>query len=108
MDVREYITLDGENPFADWLFGLDKSLQIRVMARLTRLENGNFGDHKHLQDGVYELRATFGGGVRIYFGKQGNQVIILLGGGNKQRQQKDIRKAILLWHEYLTHQDQDG
>lgn len=100
MDVMEYITRSGANPFADWVAGLDKSLQLRVMARLTRVENSNLGDHKHLQDGVYELRATFGGGIRIYFGRDGENLIILLGGGNKGNQQAEIRRAIALWGEY--------
>jgi len=67
---------------------------------LTRIELGNLADHKSVGAGVWELRLDFGPGYRIYFGKDGDRLVILLGGGTKKRQQKDIETAKDLWQEY--------
>lgn len=63
------------------------------MARLARVENGNFGDHKHIDGSLMELRMTFGGGIRIYYTIRGDTVVLLLQGGNKSSQTQDIEKA---------------
>ncbi len=71
----------------------DASLKIKVLARLARIENGNFGDHKQLASNLYELRFVFGKGIRIYYTKKQRVIIILLVGGDKSTQSKDIKKA---------------
>ncbi|MGK0299089.1 MAG: putative addiction module killer protein [Gammaproteobacteria bacterium] len=68
--------------------------------RLRRIEQGNYGDCKNIQDGVSELRLFFGSGYRIYFGENGNSLVVLLCAGDKSTQQKDIQKALKYWNEY--------
>ena len=67
---------------------------------MLRVENGNFSTAKGVGSGVFELRLDFGPGYRVYFGKDGEQLVILLGGGSKRRQQADILAAHALWAEY--------
>ena len=71
------------------------------MARLERLETGNFGDCKGVGGGVSELRIDWGPGYRVYFGRDGQTVIILLCGGDKRKQDSDIKKAVELWQEFV-------
>ena len=71
----------------------DATLKIKILARLARIENGNFGDHKQLARNLYELRFVFGKGTRIYYTKKQRVIIILLVGGDKSSQSKDIQKA---------------
>ena len=75
------------------------------MARLDRLEVGNYGDYKSLEKGVYELRLQFGAGYRVYFGESGNAIVVLLLGGDKGSQASDIKKAIVYWTEYKEATD---
>lgn len=80
--------------FDKWLRKLkDRSTKRKVLARLVRIENGNFGDYKQIQTDLFELRFFFGGGLRIYYTIRNNRFIILLVGGNKSSQQGDIQKA---------------
>ena len=81
--IREYITPRGKNPFRDWLKSLDLRVQARIQARVLRFESGNLGDHKSVGDGVWEARLDFGPGYRLYFGKHGSSMILLLNGGDK-------------------------
>jgi putative addiction module killer protein len=71
----------------------DTTLRIKILARLARIENGHFGDHKHLAGNLYELRFVFGNGIRIYYTKKQRVIVILLVGGDKSSQSKDIKKA---------------
>ncbi len=98
--VREYITLRGKNPFRDWLKSLDLRVQARIQARVLRFEAGNLGDHKSVGDGVWEARLDFGPGYRLYFGKDGSAMILLLNGGDKASQFSDIRTARNYWADY--------
>ena len=92
--IAIYETEDGQRPFKKWLDSLrDKTTIARVNARITRIEAGNFGDAKTVGDGVMELRLVFGSGYRVYFGQDGDQLVILLMGGDKSTQEKDIRIA---------------
>jgi putative addiction module killer protein len=91
--VIEYVDERGENVFRIWLGSLAKSVIGRVQFRLDRVASGNFGDHRFLGKGVSELRLHFGPGYRIYFGKIGNDLVILLGGGDKSSQSRDITEA---------------
>lgn len=91
----------GHEPFTKWLNSLkDPQTRRRILKRLYRVENGYYGDYKQLGDGVNELRFFFGAGYRVYFGKDGDILIILLCGGDKDNQRKDIQKAKSYWKEY--------
>jgi putative addiction module killer protein len=86
--------------FANWLDGLrDARAKARILVRLRRLSLGNFGDWKSVGDGVSELRIDYGPGYRVYLTRQGNSVVILLAGGTKKSQSRDIKRAILLAQE---------
>lgn len=99
--VREYLTGAGKSPFRAWLDTLDLSVRARVQARVFRFEMGNLGDHKSVGGGVWEARLAFGPGYRIYFGKVGGSIILLLVGGDKGSQAKDIERARRYWADYL-------
>ena len=98
-EIREYN--EGErSPFAEWFDELDAVTAARVDRYIRRLESGNFGAAKMLREGVSELRLDFGPGYRVYFGRDGKTLIILLGGGSKRRQDADIAAAIVRWQRY--------
>ena len=106
--IREYVTADGKNPFRDWLAALDVQTRARIQARVLRFSMGNLGDHKTVGAGVWEARAMFGPGYRIYFGKDGTSLVVLLVGGDKASQPRDIRRATKFWKDYqeATHHGQ--
>ena len=96
--IEIYETASGKRPFATWIKDIKEiHTRAKILTRLDRLKLGNFGDCKTLQEGVCELRIHYGPGIRIYYGKIGNKVILLLCGGDKSSQDKDIDKA----KEYL-------
>lgn len=98
-DIREYIET-GCSPFADWFDSLDPVAAARIDKYIRRLEAGNFAAAKALNEGIFELRLDFGPGYRVYYGRDGNTIIILLGGGSKRRQTADIAAAIERWKRY--------
>jgi putative addiction module killer protein len=101
--LRYFRTQNGRAPFWDWLDGMkDRTGQAGVLTRLDRLEDGNFGDHRSVGGGVIELRLQLGPGYRIYLGKDGPVLIILLCGGDKKTQARDIGKARMYWKLYRT------
>lgn len=86
--------------FDKWFSGIrDNMIKRRLQARIDRIEDGHFGDCKPVGSGVSELRCFFGGGLRIYYCQQGNEIVILLAGGDKSSQQQDIETAIALMHD---------
>lgn len=86
--------LQSTKTFNNWLASLkDKTIKNKLLSRLARVENGNFGDTKALDSGLFELRFFFGGGLRIYYTLRNQQVVLLLTGGDKSSQDKDIEKA---------------
>jgi len=92
---------DGTCPFRDWLNDLkDRSLMQAVLSRITRVRDGNFGDYKSIGDGVFELRIPKGPGLRVYYGLEESQLVVLIGGGDKGSQQQDIQTAKKLWKRY--------
>jgi putative addiction module killer protein len=100
IEVVEYINAAGVSPFAKWREGLDATVKARITIVLDRVERGNFSAAKGVGAGVFELRLDFGPGYRVYFGKDGQTIVILLGGGTKQRQQADIDAARTSWMRY--------
>lgn len=101
-EIRRYIDERGVRPFEEWFLVLDKQAQSRVIDRLDRLAAGNFGDFKPVGRGVYELRLFFGAGYRIYYALLDGQVVLLLAGGSKKSQSKDIKKAQKYWKSYRS------
>lgn len=99
--LLKYQLIGGKVPFDNWFNALDETTKARIDTRLDRLSLGNFGDCKLIKNGIFELRFFFGSGYRLYFGRDGNKVIILLFGGDKRTQAKDIRVAQELWNNYL-------
>ena len=104
-EMRVYQTLNGREPFNEWLDSIrDTRTQERIRARLTQLEYGNFGDSESIGGGVFELRLQFGAGYRIYFGQISNTIVLLLCGGDKSSQTRDIERAKTYWLAYKeTH-----
>ncbi len=100
IEVIEYVNDAGKNAVAEWIKKLDITAFTKVAAVIERMKLGNFGDAKSVGEGVSERRIDFGPGYRVYFGRDGSKLIILLGGGTKRRQQNDIEAAKLAWAEY--------
>ncbi len=98
-EIREYVE-NGRSPFREWFDDLDKVTAARVNLYLRRLEAGNFGATKALSAGVFEVRMDFGPGYRVYYGRDGRTLIILLGGGSKRRQDADIAAAVARWKRH--------
>lgn len=99
-----YEDAQGKAPCSEWINGLrDAKTRRRILQRIYRIESGNYGDYKSLTDGegVLELRLKFGSGYRIYFGEDGDKIVVLLCGGDKSTQTKDIKQAKIYWKEYL-------
>jgi len=100
IELRGYIDEHGHKRFADWFAGLDGAAAARVAIALARMEQGNFSRVTGVGAGVFEYRIDFGPGLRIYFGKDGDSLVILIGGGTKKRQQDDIAAAHECWATY--------
>jgi putative addiction module killer protein len=100
IDIRECRRRDGRNLFGEWFDRLNSEAARRVTTALYRLGPGNFSNVKSVGGGVFEYRIDFGPGYRVYFGKDGEKIVILLCGGTKQRQQEDIALAGECWQEY--------
>lgn len=100
MRLLEYLDLDGDSPFGHWRAELDPVSRARVTIALDRLARGNVSNVKSVGSGVQELRIDFGPGYRAYFGYDGSDIVILLAGGTKRRQQQDIDAAHCRWSDY--------
>jgi putative addiction module killer protein len=100
IELRDYIDSRGRRPFQHWLGGLDSVARARVTRALVQLSNGNMSNVKSVGSGVQERRIDFGPGYRLYFGRDGVQLIVLLVGGPKSRQQRDIEAAQEYWEDY--------
>jgi len=105
MEIREYVTRDGKAVFINWWKRLgDQRAREKIQIQLDRLESGNIGDCKSLSDGLHELRIHYGPGYRVYFGNTGKHIILLLCGGNKASQQRDIKRARKYWRDYRSRE----
>jgi len=100
LHVRECLDPRGRSYFRQWFDGLSPEASRKVVVALYRVGLGNFSNSKGVGQGVYECRINFGPGYRVYFGKDGEHIVVLLGGGSKKHQQRDIRAAIDRWGEY--------
>jgi putative addiction module killer protein len=98
--IREYLDAKGSSPFAKWFSGLNAPAAAKVATSLVRIEHGNFSNTKGVGAGVFECRIDFGPGYRIYFGKDGDALVILVGGGTKKYRETDIRIAHERWEDY--------
>ena len=107
IELRGYIDELGNKRFAEWLDGLDSLAAAKVTIALARMEQGNFSQVKGVGAGVFEYKIDFGPGYRIYFGKDGDRIVILIGGGIKKRQQQDIAAARACWAAYKRRKKQE-
>ncbi len=106
-EIDIYKTETGKEPFVEWIDSLDINVITRIDARIARIRStGNLGDYKPLKEGIYEFRLDFGPGYRIYFGLEDGKkkIILLLIGGSKKSQTKDIKKAKQHWQDHLSRQ----
>jgi putative addiction module killer protein len=100
-ELLAYQTRDGKIPFNEWLDELnDQNAAARILARLARIRRGNLGDSKSVGEGIFELRVDYGPGYRVYFGQKGHALVILLCGGDKRTQDRDIQRAKQYWQDY--------
>jgi putative addiction module killer protein len=106
VDIREYLDRDGRNPFGEWRGKLNPEARRKVTTALYRVGLGNFSHVRGVGGGVYECKINFDPGYRVYFGKDGEQIVILLGGGTKQRQQNEIRLTLDRWEDYKQRKKQ--
>ena len=100
MRLEEYLDASGASPFARWFERLDSHAAAKLTVALVRLEQGNLSHAKSVGSGVLEYRIDFGPGYRIYFGRDGDDLILLVAGGTKHRQRQDIATAQMRWVEY--------
>ncbi len=103
-EIVQYETEDGHCPFAAWFMALESSAAVKVRTAIARMEAGNFGDVKPVGGGVPERRIDFGPGYRPHFGRDGQKLVILLVGGTKKRQHRDIAAAKDFWASYKRRQ----
>ncbi len=102
----EYLILpNGKAPIVQWLDSLDSITRKRINQRILRIEDGNFGDFKKISKDISELRFNFGKGYRIYYATENNKIILLINGGDKSRQSKDIEKAQELLEQWRLKND---
>lgn len=105
-EITIYTTVDGEEPFTKWLEGLsDKRARAKIRTKIDRVSLGNLGDYKSVGKGVVELRVDYGPGYRIYCGLEGQTLVILLCGGDKDSQDMDIQQAQTYWADYRSREN---
>ena len=100
LTIREFLERDGSSPFAKWFAGLDATAAAKVTTVVRRMELGNFSNVKGVGAGVLEYKVDVGPGYRVYLGKDGDMLVILLGGGTKKTQDRDITTAHARWQDY--------
>ena len=104
-EIRDYVLASGRSPFGRWFVRLDTAAARRVTLVLAKIEAGYSSNIKSVGQGVQEYRIQGHGGLRIYFAYDGDDIVILLGGGNKHKQSADIDAAQANWQHYLTTKD---
>ena len=108
VEIRAFKDSQGREPFKDWLSGLDKTISGRIDEVLDRIKDGNLSNVKGLGGGLLEYRLHFGPGYRIYFGRDGQALVVLLAGGVKASQDRDIKKARAMWQDYKNQKRKQG
>jgi len=102
-EIAHYLNCDDHDLYQEWLDGMrDMRAKVRIMARVERLRGGNYGDCKPLHDGVWELRIDCGPGYRVYYAQAGSHMVLLLSGGDKRRQKKDVVRAVESLSDYVS------
>jgi putative addiction module killer protein len=105
MIIEIYKDKYGNEPFIEWFSSIrDRNTRVRIITRLERIEIGNFGDHRSIGEGICELRLHFEAGYRIYYGRIGGEIVLLLAGGDKSTQEHDIQIARDYWRDYKRSQ----
>jgi putative addiction module killer protein len=99
-EIRYYVAANGQQLFAKWFAEVESVARAKITRAIVRLEQGNFSNVKSVGEGVFEYRIDFGPGYRVYFGQDGQTLVILLTGGTKKRQQRDIAEAHAYWQDY--------
>ena len=108
-EVFRYQSSNGKDILTEWVNKLrDRRTRLAIDRRIIRLESGNFGDHKYLKDGVSELRLDIGPGYRLYYARDGDRIILLLCGGDKNTQKNDIEKACGYWFDWQQRKLEEG
>ncbi|MCE0522207.1 MAG: type II toxin-antitoxin system RelE/ParE family toxin [Methylacidiphilales bacterium] len=100
-DLLIYSQHSGQSPFDEWISDLDPGIRQRILGRVARLKKGQFGDYKKINPQLYELRLFFGPGYRVYFGERHGTILVILTGGDKSSQNRDIKRAKEYWRSYL-------
>ncbi len=104
--LERYVTPQGHEPYTEWLNTIkDKLTKARIMNSVTKMEAGNFGVSESVDGGVFELKLNFGPGYRVYYGLEGEKIVLLLLGGSKNGQQADINKAQTYLKDYRSRND---
>jgi len=99
--INEYTDEQGRSPYAQWLRGLrDARAKAKIIMQVDKMELGLFGDVEPIGEGLSELRIHYGPGYRVYYGKDGQRVYLLLCGGDKSTQAKDIKQAKAYWQDH--------
>ena len=107
IEIQRYLTDTGKDVFGEWIRTLrDRAAVSRIFTRIDRMSAGNRGDSKAVGEGVHELRIDHGSGYRVYFARAGDVLILLLCGGDKSTQSRDIRQAIQYWQDYKQRRSQ--
>ncbi len=103
--TQRYQDADGDVPYTEWITKLrkkDPRAAAKIDTRVDRAESGNFGDYRFERDGVWEFKIDYGPGYRVYYALDGDNIILLLIGGDKSSQSRDLAKAVKFWREYQT------
>lgn len=106
IELQIYLDNYSRATFEDWFGGCDPQAQAKVTIALDRLRNGNDSHVESIDSGVFEVKINWGPGYRVYFGRNGIRIILLLGGSTKQRQNNDIAAAKMRWADYKTRKPQ--
>ena len=107
IEAREYLDAEGGSPYAKWFDRLNVAAAVKVATAIRRMEQGSLSNVKGIGAGVYEYRIDFGPGYRIYFGNDGDRLVILLAGGTKKRQDANISAAKGHWRDYKRRKRQE-